>query len=135
MSMRIVCADGTWNNIDIEKDIFPKDWIVEGFQCKTEEDIIRVCKDADAILVEYAPMTRRVLEELKHCKIISEFGTGYDNIDIKAASELNIAVANVPNYCTEDVADHTFTYPIGSCFLSGNHLDSNVTVNPVLNLF
>lgn len=114
MSMRIVCADGTWNNIDIEKDIFPKDWIIEGFQCKTEEDIIRVCKDADAILVEYAPVTRRVLEELKNCKIISEFGTGYDNIDIKAASELNIAVANVPNYCTEDVADHTFALILSS---------------------
>lgn len=107
MSIKIVIADCSWNSIAIEKSQFPEDWIVEGHQCKTEDDLIRVCGDADGILAEYAPVTRRVLEHLQHCRIVSNTSTGYDNIDAAAAKELGISVANVPNYCTGEVADHT----------------------------
>lgn len=107
MPVKIVIADCSWNAIDIEKSQFPEDWVVEGHQCRTEEDLIRVCEDADGILAEYAPVSRRVLSRLKRCRIVSNSSTGYDNIDAAAAKELGIAVANVPNYCTDEVADHT----------------------------
>lgn len=114
MAIKIVIADCSWNSIDIEKSQFPEDWIVEGHQCRTEEDLIRVCNDADGILAEYAPVTKRVLETLKHCRIISNTSTGYDNIDADAARELGISVANVPNYCTGEVADHTLALILSS---------------------
>lgn len=107
MPVKIVIADCSWNATDIEREQFPEDWILEAYQCKTEEDLIETCQDAEGILVEYAPVTRRVLEQLKHCRIVSVASTGYDNVDAAAAQELGIAVANVPNYCTEEVADHT----------------------------
>ncbi len=107
MPVKIVIADCSWNAIDIEKSQFPEDWVVEGHQCRTEEDLIRVCQDADGILAEYAPVSGQVLSQLKRCRIVSNSSTGYDNIDAAAAKELGIAVANVPDYCTDEVADHT----------------------------
>lgn len=62
---------------------------------------------ADAIVVEYEPITREVVEKLKCCKIIALQSIGYDNIDIKAAAEHGICVTNAPRFCTEDVALHS----------------------------
>jgi len=76
-------------------------------QVKEEEDVIRVCKDADALINQYAPLTRRVLENLPKCKVISRYGVGLDPVDLKAATDLGIIVANVPDYCIGEVADQT----------------------------
>jgi D-3-phosphoglycerate dehydrogenase len=56
--------------------------------------------------------TRVDADGLRHyprLRVVSEFGTGYDGIDVDAARELGIAVTNVAGYCTEEVADHTLT--------------------------
>ncbi len=71
-----------------------------------EDEIIEECYNADIILVSAADITRRVIRELKSCKGIVRYGTGIDNIDLKAASEKKIVVANVPDFCTDEVADH-----------------------------
>ena len=76
------------------------------FQCKTEDDVIKNCRNADALLNQYAPMTRRVIENLKKAKIIARYGIGVDNVDLKAATEKGIFVTNVI-YDICDVADHT----------------------------
>jgi D-3-phosphoglycerate dehydrogenase len=60
-----------------------------------------------ALLSEGARVTANDLRRYPHLKIVSEFGTGYDAIDIEVARELGIAVTNVAGYCTEEVADHT----------------------------
>ncbi len=112
--MKIVITDCSWGSIDIEKKYLPKEAQVIGCQCKTEQDLLEVCRDADAVLAEYAPFTRDVLKEMKSCKIISNTAIGVDNIDIKAAAEYNIAVANVPDYCINEVADHTMALLLAS---------------------
>ncbi|MGQ9647263.1 MAG: C-terminal binding protein [Thermodesulfobacteriota bacterium] len=76
-------------------------------QVKGEEDLIRVCKDADGLINQYACLTRRVLESLPKCKVIARYGVGLDPVDIKAATDLGIIVANVPDYCVDEVADQT----------------------------
>lgn len=60
-----------------------------------------------ALLSEGARVTANDLRRYPHLKIVSEFGTGYDAIDIEVARQLGIAVTNVAGYCTEEVADHT----------------------------
>lgn len=77
--------------------------------CKTSEDIIRDCQDADALMVQWAPVTREVIERLPRLKAISRYGIGYDMIDIEAAAERGIPVSNVPHYCMEEVATHALT--------------------------
>jgi len=52
------------------------------------------------------PRTGRVLSELKPCKIIVRYGVGVDTVDLAAAAERGIVVSNVPDYGTEEVADH-----------------------------
>src|SRR5271166_6296854 len=70
------------------------------------DDILAVARDADAILVTYAKLPGALLRQLTRCKVIGRFGLGVDNIDIKAAVELGIAVTYVPDYCMQEVSDH-----------------------------
>jgi D-3-phosphoglycerate dehydrogenase len=70
------------------------------------EDILEVARDADAILVTYAKLTRELIMQLTRCKAIGRFGLGVDNIDLVAAKEKSIAVNYVPDYCIREVSDH-----------------------------
>ncbi|MDD2215798.1 MAG: C-terminal binding protein [Eubacteriales bacterium] len=76
-----------------------------------EETLIREGKDCDGVMVEYAMVTKKVLDSWGEgkVKIISRQGIGYNNIDVDAATENHIMVANVPDYCLDEVADHTLT--------------------------
>src|SRR5438309_1940686 len=71
------------------------------------EDILAVARDADAILVTYAKLSGDLLRQLTRCKAIGRFGLGVDNIAIAAAAELGITVTYVPDYCMQEVSDHT----------------------------
>jgi D-3-phosphoglycerate dehydrogenase len=73
----------------------------------TADDILAVAKDADAILVTYAKLTRDILLQLTKCKAIGRFGLGVDNIDLPTAKAKGIAVNYVPDYCIREVSDHT----------------------------
>ena len=75
--------------------------------CNTEDEVIETARDADGIINQYAPITRRVIESLKRCKVIARYGVGVDNIDVEAATEYGIIVANVPDYCVDEVSTHT----------------------------
>ena len=77
-------------------------------QCKAEQDLIDRAADADVLLVQWAPITRSVIERLTRCKVIVRYGIGLDNIDLDAARSCGIVVRNIPDYCIDEVADHTF---------------------------
>jgi D-3-phosphoglycerate dehydrogenase len=70
------------------------------------EDILAVAKDADAIMVTYAKLTRELIAQLTRCRAIGRFGLGVDNIDLPACKEKGIAVNYVPDYCIREVSDH-----------------------------
>ncbi|MBV9998922.1 MAG: C-terminal binding protein [Verrucomicrobia bacterium] len=71
-----------------------------------EEEVIRAARDADAILTVTDPITARVAEALESCKVIVRLGVGYDVIDVAACRRRGILVCNVPDYGTEEVANH-----------------------------
>lgn len=71
------------------------------------EDIIASARDASALLVQWANITPDIMDALPKLRIISRLGIGYDMIDVPAATERGIAVANTPTYCVEEVAAHT----------------------------
>jgi D-3-phosphoglycerate dehydrogenase len=75
-------------------------------QIREEEDLIRVCKEADGLINQYAILNRNVLSHLPRCKVIARYGVGVDSIDLRAATDLGIIVANVPDYCIDEVASH-----------------------------
>ncbi|MDY6868418.1 MAG: C-terminal binding protein [Chloroflexota bacterium] len=72
---------------------------------KAEDELLAYVKDADAIIVQFAQISARVIEQLDRCKVIARYAIGVDNIDIPAATKKKIYVANVPDYCIDEVAD------------------------------
>jgi len=105
---RVVITDCDHGSIEEEKEEFGRmgaELILA--QVQEEKDLIRVCKDADGLVNQYALLTRRVLENLPKCKVVSRYGVGVDSVDLKAATDLGIIVANVPDYCMDEVANQT----------------------------
>lgn len=76
--------------------------------------LAREGKDCDAMIVVYAPITAEVINDLAKCRVMVRTGIGFNNIDLEAASRKGIMVANVPDYCQDEVADHAM-----ALFLSG----------------
>lgn len=75
--------------------------------CRSEQDVIDRCAGADALIVQWAPISARVLDALAGVRMVSRLGIGYDMVDVEAATERGVAVANTPDYCIEEVACHT----------------------------
>ena len=88
---------------------------VRKYACRSEEEVIAAAAEADAVLVQYAPITRRVIESLNKCRVIARYGIGVDMIDVDAATERGIPVVNVPDYCVEEVSDHTLALMLAAC--------------------
>jgi len=106
--LKIVITDCDHPSVEIEKKILSEidpEFVLA--YCNTEDEVIEAAKDADGILNQYAPITRRVMESLKRCKVIARYGVGVDNIDVEAATEQGIIIANVPDYCIDEVSTHT----------------------------
>ena len=78
-------------------------------ECATEDEIIQATKDADAIITVGAQITRRVMEALPKCKAIVRYGIGFDTVDVDAATDNNILVINIPDFCFEEVSNHAIT--------------------------
>ncbi len=76
--------------------------------CQSEDAIISAAAGADVIITAATrqPITRRVIQELPQIRFIMSMGIGYDHIDIETASEHGVLVANVPDYCLEEMSDH-----------------------------
>ncbi|MDO8636187.1 MAG: C-terminal binding protein [Dehalococcoidia bacterium] len=77
--------------------------------CQSETEIITAVKDASAVITVMQPFTRNVLEQAKTLRLVSVIGIGYEGVDVDAATELGILVSNVPDYCQDEVSDHTIT--------------------------
>ena len=75
----------------------------------TVEEVRERVKDADIVVANKSPMNEESLKDAASLKLICEFATGYDNCDLAYLKSRNIPVCNVVNYCTDMVAQHTFT--------------------------
>lgn len=74
----------------------------------TLEEVRERVKDADIVIANKSPLQKETLEDAPHVKLICEFATGFDNCDLAYCSARGIKVANVRDYCTAMVAQHTF---------------------------
>ena len=91
----------------IEEEVLSKiDAKLFQIPCKTEDEVIAAARDADAALCGLEPFTKKVIESLNQCKIISNAGVGVDNIDVESATKNGVIVAYVPDYCVDEVSDH-----------------------------
>jgi D-3-phosphoglycerate dehydrogenase len=77
------------------------------FQCRTETETIDAVSGAKIVFTNFAPITGEVLRSLAPGATVIRYGIGYDNVDIDAARRAGVSVANVPDYGSDTVADHT----------------------------
>lgn len=107
MSIKILITDCDHESIDVERAAAAEAGIeLELAQCRTEDEVIEAAADADGIVVQYAPITAKVIEALPQLKSIGRYGVGVDTLDVQAATDRGIVISNVPDYGTEDVSDH-----------------------------
>ncbi len=106
--VKIVVTDYTYESLETEKKILSQQNVEFcDYHLKTEDQVIEAAKDCSVLVVQYAPITRKVIESLKNCKLIIRYAIGVDNIDLEAATECGIYVANVPDYGIDEVSTHT----------------------------
>ena len=107
MAYKVVISDYMFDNPESEKAVLePIGAHVLLYDDKSDEERIAHCHDADAILCELGPFYRPAIEKLERCKAIVIYGAGFDHVDLEAATERRIAVANTPGYANEEVSDH-----------------------------
>jgi D-3-phosphoglycerate dehydrogenase len=73
----------------------------------TAEEIIALAEDVDAILTCWKQVPSAALDIASRCRIVSRYGIGLDNIPVARATDLGIVVTNVPDFCLDEVAEHT----------------------------
>ena len=107
MSFIVAITDYVFPSLEPERQVLaPLGVELRPQQCRSEQEIIEVTREADGVLNCYAKMTARVIENLQRCKIIARYGIGVDNVDLAAATQAQILVTNVPDYCIDEVSDH-----------------------------
>jgi D-3-phosphoglycerate dehydrogenase len=114
MSITVVVTDDRFGEYDEEREVFSGSGIellVKNLQ--KEDPVPDELIEADGILCNLFPMPREVIEQLKKCRIITRYGVGFDNVDIRAAESKGIWVANVPDYSVEEVTDHILMFLFG----------------------
>ena len=108
--MKVVITDHRFPDVEQERHSVESSGgtLVVG-QITGEEQVAAACRDADAVLTVRAAITKRVIDAMERCRIIVRYGIGVDNVDIPAATQRGIMVANVPDYCIDEVSDHALT--------------------------
>jgi len=110
----VLVTDYDYPDLEIERKTLTA-WRVRlaSAQCTTPEQVIDHAGDVNALMTQFAPITKEVLDNLPHCTVVGRYGIGVDNIDVDTATARGIAVVNVPSYCEEEVAEHTIALLFG----------------------
>lgn len=108
MKKRVVITDYTFPNVDSEREAAISGGAdFEAFQCKTSSEVVEAVRGADVVGVQFAPFDAEAIAVLNPNATIIRYGVGYDNIDVPAALKAGFKVGYIPDYCADEVADHT----------------------------
>jgi len=101
-------APASNSGVDLEAKVLGKGVRTQYYLIDTEADFTTEILEADALIIwQNTLITERTLDQLKRCRALIRNGVGFDSVDITAAAARGIPVCNVPDYGTEEVADHT----------------------------
>jgi D-3-phosphoglycerate dehydrogenase len=104
----VVVTDCDHGNVDPERAVLGgHDVELRVLGCRTPEEVAAKAADADVLINQYVLITGEVLDALPRCRLVVRYGVGVDNVDVAAATERGVWVANVPDYGRDEVADHT----------------------------
>ncbi len=108
--MKIVVADTDSIGSDMDYTIYDELGEVTYYDDKiTDENAAERLKGAKVLMINKSAITDKILEDAPDLELICEFATGFDNANIEACNRHGVKVANVVNYSTMSVAQHTFS--------------------------
>lgn len=100
----------------IERSVVGDEAEVRRYLCESDADFTdEICSASALIVWHNAPIGASGMARLNQCRALVRNGVGFDSIDILAARDLGIAVCNVPDYGTEEVADHSIALALALC--------------------
>ena len=107
-AMKVLVSDQDYTDLNLERAVFDAAGIemVMGAAAVTEDALIEAGRGCSAILLQYAPITARVLDALPEVGLVARIGAGYDTIDTDACAARGVWVANSPDYGVGEVATH-----------------------------
>jgi D-3-phosphoglycerate dehydrogenase len=106
VTARVLVTDYAWPSLEIERAILAEagaEIVVAG---PDEAELIELAAGADAILTNWRRVPEAALDAAVQCLVVARYGVGLDNIPVARATELGMIVANVPDFCVEEVSDH-----------------------------
>ncbi|MFL2105054.1 D-2-hydroxyacid dehydrogenase [Desemzia sp. FAM 23991] len=123
--MKIIALEGyttnpgdlSWEGLNELGDVT----IYDRTSLTNEQEIIDRIGDAEVVLTNKAPLTKKVISACPSLKYIGVLATGYNVVDVKTAQEKNIVVTNVPDYSTQSVAQMTIALLLEICQQVGHH--------------
>jgi D-3-phosphoglycerate dehydrogenase / 2-oxoglutarate reductase len=105
----VVYLDGKWGDGAIERETLAArgyELVLAG--CTSDDEAVEVAGSAPALMVGLFKVGPSLFERLPELKVVVRGGVGVDNIDTDAATKAGVVVANVPDYCAHEVANHAF---------------------------
>ena len=105
---KVYVTDYDYADLDVETSILePIGAEVIGLQDPTGENLGSLARDADVLMSRYAKVTRKTIECLTQCKAVCRYGIGVDTVDIQAVYDHGMVLTNIPDFCTDEVAENT----------------------------
>ncbi len=107
---KVFVTDITWPDLEIEKKVFAESGLdieISLAQGGSPEEICQEGRQCDVLMALFTPMGKKYLDMFDKCKLLVRLGIGFNSVDLETATQKGIFVANIPDYCQEEVADHT----------------------------
>lgn len=110
--MKVAITDYSFPDLSVEEAILqPPGIMISAWKVKpSAADLPALVADADAVITQFAPVNAEVIATMQKARVIVRYGIGVDNVDLAAARAKGIPVCNVPDYCIDEVADHTLAF-------------------------
>ena len=107
---KVLLSDHEYVDLEPERKLYAAAGVefIAG-SCRTEDDVIKAAAGCAGILLQYAPITERVLSSLPQLGIVSRIGAGFDTIDTEACAKHGVWVANSPDYGIGEVSTHALS--------------------------
>jgi D-3-phosphoglycerate dehydrogenase len=109
--MKIIVTDHGFPDLTIEETVVTAATAeLVDVQSKDPARLAAAVADADAVITQFAPVNADVVNAMQRARAIVRYGIGVDNVDLAAARARGIPVCNIPDYCIDEVADHTLAF-------------------------
>lgn len=111
----VVVAGASFPSLDVERSFLePLGCTVVDKRFAADEEVLEVCREAVAVMTDYFVCDAARIATFERCKVICQYGAGLNQVDVAASTAAGIYVTHTPDYCSEELGDHTMALILAS---------------------